>query len=136
MTLRDQLLRDEGCRLKVYADSRGIPTIGVGRNLRDKGISQAEADTMLDADIAEYTAAVIARVPCATRLDEARRGVLVSMAFNLGVGGLLAFQKMLAALEAGDYATAATEMLDSDWATQVGPRAERLARQMREGEWT
>lgn len=135
MSLRDQIIRDEGCRLRVYDDSRGIPTIGVGRNLRDKGISQAEADAMLDADLREYTAAVVARIPAALALDDARRGVLVNMAFNLGIAGLLAFTKMLAAVEAGDWDRAAVEMMDSRWATQVGERAARLARQMQTGQW-
>ena len=51
MTLRDQIIRDEDCRLRVYYDPLGVPTIGVGRNLRDKGISQTEADFLLGNDI-------------------------------------------------------------------------------------
>ena len=135
MTLREQLIRDEGCKLRVYKDSRGIETIGVGRNLRDKGISQHEADMLLDADILEYSAAVIAHLPWSLRLDEARRAVLINMAFNLGVRGLLGFKNMLAAVEAGAYDRAAAEMMDSRWAGQVGERAARLARQMQMGEW-
>ncbi|HYE19703.1 MAG TPA: glycoside hydrolase family protein [Tepidisphaeraceae bacterium] len=135
MTLREQLIRDEGCKLRVYKDSRGIETIGVGRNLRDKGISQHEADMLLDADILEYSAAVIANLPWSLRLDEARRAVLVNMAFNLGVRGLLGFRNMLAAVEAGQYDRAADEMMDSQWAGQVGERAARLARQMQTGIW-
>lgn len=133
-TLREQLVRDEGLRLKVYNDSRGIPTIGIGRNLRDKGISQAEAELMLDNDILEYTAAVVARVPWCHTLDPVRFEVLVNMAFNLGIGGLLEFTKTLALLERQDYGEAAREMLRSKWAEQVGLRAERLARQIATGE--
>jgi lysozyme len=129
------LTRDEGCRLRVYNDSLGVPTIGVGRNLRDKGISQIEADFLLDNDIAEYSAAVLARIPAAYRLDEVRRAVLVGMAFNLGLTGLMKFSKLLAAVERGDYDVAAAEMMDSRWATQVGDRAARLARQIQTGEW-
>jgi lysozyme len=57
------------------------------------------------------------------------------MAFNLGIAGLQRFTKFLAALEQKDYETAATEMLDSVWAEQVGRRAQRLAAQMRSGAW-
>ena len=74
-TLREQLIRDEGLRLTVYDDAGGSPTIGVGRNLRDKGISHAEAELMLDNDILEYTAAVIARIPWCHTLDPIRFGV-------------------------------------------------------------
>lgn len=135
MTLRDQLLRDEGVRLKVYKDSVGVLTIGVGRNLEDKGLSLAEAELMLDNDITEFTAAVLAALPWTARLDEVRRAALINLAFNLGVRGLLGFQKALVAIEAGDWFTAAAHMMDSRWAKQVGIRAERLAEQMRSGEW-
>ena len=57
------------------------------------------------------------------------------MAFNLGVAGLLKFKKMIAALEKRDYDTAAIEMLDSQWAKQVGQRSQELSRQMRTGKW-
>ena len=67
------------------------------------------------------------------RGDEVRAEVLVDMAFNMGVGGLLNFRKMLAAIDQGDFGVAADEMLNSQWARQVGKRAEHLARQMRMG---
>lgn len=135
MTLREQLMRDEGCRLKPYRDSVNKLTIGFGRNLDDVGVSLGEAIAMLDTDISRSSAAVLAHLPWAMSLDEARRGVLVNMAFNMGIGGLLGFKKMLAACEKGEWTTAAAEMLDSEWAAQVGVRAERLVRQMESGEW-
>ena len=48
------------------------------------------------------------------------------MCFNLGITRLLKFKKFLGALESKDYKTASEEMMDSRWATQVGPRAVRL----------
>jgi lysozyme len=133
--LRLQIIRDEGCRLTLYDDPLGIPTIGAGRNLRDRGISQAEAEILLDNDIRQSTSDVLAHVPWAFRLDEVRLGVLVAMAFNLGIGGLVKFEKALAAMERGDWYTAAAHMMDSKWARQIGLRAERLAEQMRDGAW-
>lgn len=135
MTLRDQLIRDEGLRLKPYRDTASHLTIGVGRNLEDKGISLGEAELMLDNDIRESTAAVLARVPCALRLNEARLGALINLAFNLGIGGLLGFTKMLAAVEREDWREASQELLLSAYHGQVGIRAERLARQLELGEW-
>ena len=70
--------------------------------------------------------------------DTARRftiGFNLYLAFNLGISGLLKFKKMLAALLQLDYSMAASEMLDSKWAEQVGSRADDLAKQMRTGEW-
>lgn len=135
MTLQEQLIRDEGLRLKPYRDTVGKLTIGVGRNLEDVGISHEEAMLLLDHDIARAEAEVNAHLPWSRQLGEPRRAVLVNMAFNLGIGGLLQFRRALAAMQRGDYDLAAREMLDSKWAEQVGARATRLARQMREGEW-
>lgn len=134
MTLREQLIRDEGRRLKPYRDTLGILTIGVGRNLDNVGISAAEADFMLDNDIAVRQQS-LSRFAWFTALDEARQGVVVNMSF-MGIPRLLAFVKMIQALEVQDYERAAAEMLDSKWAGQVKGRATRLAQQMRTGEWT
>lgn len=133
--LRTQLRRDEGTVLHVYNDSLGIPTIGIGRNLRDKGISQEEADYMLDNDIADVQRELAASIPWITRLDDARCGVLLNMAFNMGTHGLLQFKQTLAYVAEGDYDMAARQMLASKWATQVGARATRLSTQMSTGIW-
>mgnify|MGYP001615342263 FL=1 len=133
--LLDQLKRDEGLRLTVYADTLGHPTIGYGRALDTKGISRAEAEMLLTHDILDAAAEVETRFAWAgiEAFGEARRGVLINMTFNLGINGLLGFVRMLDAAESGDYDRAAAEMMDSTWATQVGPRAHRLARQMQTG---
>lgn len=139
MTLREQLIRDEGgYRKYAYLDSRGFTTIGFGRCIDrpvGKGVSLAEAEAMLDADIRDFTADVLVALPWAKSLDEVRRGVLVNMAMNMGVQGLLSFKKALASMRAGEWYQAAAHMMDSRWAKQVGIRAERLAEQMRSGEW-
>lgn len=135
MTILEQLARDEGKRSRMYLDSEGVPTIGIGHNLRDRAISERAIQVIFEDDLAEIAAEVRARIPVYETLSEARRGVLLNMAFTLGVGGLLGFPKMFAALEARDWERAADEMLDSKWARQVGDRAQRLARQMRTNAW-
>ncbi len=129
-SLREQLIRDEDDKQFVYIDSVGAATIGVGRNLRDKGLSQFEREFLLRNDIADYTLEVYQHIPWAGELDEARREVLINMAFNMGIGGLLQFVKFLASLKAKDYTVASAEMLDSKWAKQVGGRAVRLSQQI------
>lgn len=135
MTLHEQLIRDEGFRAKPYRDTRGNLTIGFGRCLDTKGITRAEALTLFEHDVADAAADVDATWPWAGALDEPRRAVLVAMAFNLGLRGLMGFARMLAAVKDGDFDLAAVEMEDSDWRLQVGERAKRLARQMRTGAW-
>lgn len=134
MTLREQLIRDEGVRLRPYRDDVGKLTIGIGRNLDDVGLSLTEAEYLLDNDIVRAAAAVLAHLPWTHSLDEVRRAALTNMAFNMGIGGLLGFKRALKALEEGRWEAAAQEMMDSKWARQVGIRAERLARQVLTGE--
>jgi lysozyme len=133
--LAEQLLRDEGIRLKPYKDSVGKLTIGIGRNLDDVGISKEEAEHLLANDVRSASASLLQAFPWMAGLDEVRFCALVNMAFNLGIGGLAEFRKFLAALQAGDYETAKQEMLHSHWAEQVGPRAARLAIQIESGSW-
>ena len=135
MTLREQLIRDEGKVLTPYRDSMGLLTIGVGHNLDAHGISDEVCDLLLTEDIARVEAGLRVRLPWARKLGDVRYAVVANMAFNLGLGGLMQFRKALAAMQAGDWTTAAAEMLDSRWAGQVGARATRLARQMETGEW-
>ena len=129
-----QLKRDEGCRLKVYTCTAGKPTIGYGRNLEDKGISQHEANQMLARDIERVVADLDRRAAWWRKLDGVRAAVVINMGFQLGVTGFLRFRKTIAALRAGDFERASEEMLDSRWATQTPNRAKRLSEQIRTGE--
>ena len=130
---REQLKVDEGVRSKVYRDSLGIETIGCGRNLRDKGLSQREIDFLLDNDLDDAEADCKALFPSFDTLSDARKAVLLNMAFNLGRDRLRKFAFFCGAVMAKDWKRAADEMLDSKWAKQVGKRADRLAEQMRTG---
>src|SRR5690348_16461408 len=113
--IRAQLFEDEGLRLKPYTDTVGKITIGVGRNLTDRGISRDEAMAMLEHDIDEAEAWLLRQCPWALPLDPPRYAVLVNMRFNLGPSRFLGFARMLTAVQVGDYARAADEMIESRW---------------------
>lgn len=133
-----QLRRDEGVVEHAYQDHLGWWTIGVGRLIdKRKGgrLTDDEIDYLLANDIAEKERELEASVSFYKRLDEARKGVLLNMAFNLGVQGLLGFRNTLKLIETGKYEEASKEMLKSKWASQVGDRAVRLSKQMLTGEW-
>lgn len=138
-----QLKRDEGEVLEVYLDSRGIRTAGVGHNIDAHGpdlpvgtaITQDQSDQWLQQDIADATRLLYSHLPWIWKLSSPRLGVLVNMAFNLGVAGLLGFHRTLSLMEQGDYVGASGAMLQSAWATQVGPRASRLSQQLRTDQW-
>lgn len=124
--LRWLLIRHEGLRLKPYLDTAGKLTIGVGRNLDDKGITHAEAIALLDKDIADATNDCLHAFPWFADLTQERQWVIVSMVFNMGLAGVQKFKRMIGYLELGDYAGAAKEMRESRWAKQVGVRADEL----------
>ncbi len=132
--LREMLKMDEGLRLKAYTDTVGRLSIGYGRNLTDRGISETEADALLTNDINTALSDLQTTFPFVLELDGPRQVVLAAMCFNLGVGRLSKFAKMWTALRARDFNTAATEMINSEWAKEVGARATRLSTIMATGE--
>jgi lysozyme len=121
-------------KLHPYADSVGKLTIGVGRNLSDRGISEIEALYLLDDDMAYFYGKLLHFLPWFSKLDENRQIALCDFCFNVGVQGFLNFHETIAALEAGDYEKAAEHMLASKWAEQVKERAICLANIIRTGE--
>lgn len=131
---RDAMIRQlrlhEGERLKPYRCTAGKLTIGVGRNLEDRGITAEESAYLLGNDISGFYAALLRELPWVAQLDDVRQRVLLDMAFNLGIAGLLGFRNTLATIKAGDYEKAGPMMLQSKWAEQVGKRAERLSTMM------
>jgi lysozyme len=131
MTLRDLLIKHEGIKGKVYADTEGILTVGVGRNLEDVGVSYDEAMLMLDNDIKRVLYACWHEFPWFADLTEDRQNVVANMVFNLGLEGFKKFKKMIAAIEKDDYIEAACQMIDSKWAAQVKGRAVELAVMMK-----
>lgn len=131
--LANQLVIDEGLRLKPYKDTAGKTTIGVGRNLDDVGISKTEAMMLLGADIDKACADLDKFLPWWRDMTEARQQALANMVFNLGITKLQTFANTLQAMKTGRYADAAAGMRNSLWAKQVGARSERLARMMENG---
>lgn len=133
--LAAQLEIDEGKRSRMYLDTVGKWTAGVGRNLSDRAFSEDEIALMLKNDIALVEADLDRDLPWWRSMTDARQNVLANMCFNLGINRLLGFKNTLAFMEAKRYDAAAKGMLDSKWARQVGQRANRLAAIMRTGEF-
>lgn len=148
------LRKHEGNKLQVYPDTENEPTIGIGRCLSTKGltkyecdylnlgtydknsviaklevrgITQEEADYLLSNDIDHFTEQLSKSLYFFNKLPETVKIVLIDMAFNIGISGLLKFKNTLALIEKGKYKLAANEMLNSKWKLQVGQRAFDLA---------
>lgn len=148
--LIEQLKRDEGSVKNAsglhvpYRCTAGKLTIGYGHNLdanpisglsERSAISEAEATRILEGDVRKVKALVTRAFPWAASLDAPRFAVLTNMAFNMGIRGLYSFTNTLSAVQNGEYEDAARRMIASKWATQVGNRARRLAKQMETGKW-
>jgi lysozyme len=131
--LIEELQRDEGIRLKPYLCTAGALTIGIGRNLDANGISIAEAQAMAHNDIDRCMAELDKALPWWRSLNDTRQRALVNMCFNLGISRLLQFKRTVKALEEARWDDAADAALESRWATQVGQRATRIARMLRNG---
>ena len=152
----EKLIAHEGLKLQVYQDTLGIDTIGIGRNLEDRGITQEELDdldiptidhiyeygiTEADAvylahnDVQIVEEELVRAHPCVDRLDSVRQLILMDMAFNMGVPRLCKFIKMWNAIHEEKFDVAAKEMLDSRWANQVKSRSTKLANAMHNGEF-
>ena len=129
---------EEACRLTAYQDTRNIWTIAWGR--ADIGVvpgmtcTQAQADQWFDAKVKALVGALDRLLPWWRSMDLPRQAVLLSMAYQMGVGGVSRFPKALEAMERGCFATAASQMLASEWAKQTPNRARRAAEIMRTGE--
>ena len=132
--LAAQLRLHEGVEHKPYKCTAGYLTIGVGRNIEERGLSDDEIDYILNNDVNIATDELVDTFDWYADLDDVRQRVVVDMVFNLGMPRFKQFQNMIAAIEESDWSEAAAQMMDSRWAKQVGARAERLRDMMETGE--
>ena len=138
-SMEEDLIRDEGLRLRAYTCPAGYPTIGVGHRMRpadiDRTISLETAGYLLSRDISNAmgTALELFGREQFDAWPDARQRAICNMIFNLGEEGFLGFKNMIAAIRADDWQAASRHCLDSKYARQVGQRAKRIAHQLRSG---
>ena len=139
-----RLVFHEGCRLQPYRCTEGYLTIGVGRNLETNpltkeekkvcgdymhGITKNAAFYLLRNDIDRVVEECAKAFPFWANLDNERQYALLDMDFQLGIGGLLGFKKMLKAMGVGNFKEASEHCLDSKYARSDTPtRAKRIAK--------
>lgn len=140
-TVYEQLREDEGFRTHAYRCSAGYLTIGYGRNIdpgpkhRGPGISRGEANILLLHDIQECETDLYSLFgeEVWAKIGKPRRDALVNMRFQLGPGGFRSFTRMIYHVMHFRWGYAATEALDSRWASQTPRRAQRVAEVLRTG---
>jgi lysozyme len=123
-----------GPKLFPYRDTVGKLTIGYGRNLDDRGITRAEAELMLDNDMADAIADA-SSLPYWGSLSPVRQIVISDMVYNLGLTKFRKFVNLNKALAIQDYNLAGAEMKDSRWYRQTTRRAKVLVEAMKTGLW-
>lgn len=135
--LEDQLNHHEGRKKKVYRCSAGYLTIGVGRNLEDRGLSEDEITYLLKNDVKTEVAALTRNLPFFPSLNEARQDAFINLSFNMGITRLLGFKKTIALAAQGKWNECADELLDSKWArSDVAEwRSKEVSEQIRTGRY-
>ena len=121
--------REEGFKSEMYQDTLGNWTLGHGIT----NLTEEESAAVVAIRVEKLEDALRDEYSWFHRMNEGRQAVLVSMAYQLGLGGLSKFKKMIAALGESDYHEAAKEGLDSRWARQTPARAERAMDKLRRG---
>lgn len=135
------LTQDEGKRVYPYDDKTGqrvhgevgCITIGIGRSLESKPLSEAVIQFMFEEDVGEA-------LEIATSLfsrewesiQENRQLALVNMIFNLGDTGFGKFRKLIEAVRHQNWPGAALEAENSPWFHQVGDRGRRIVKMLKE----
>jgi lysozyme len=147
-SIKDRVIKHEDSRPSVYPDSEGIPTVGIGFNLKrpdaaaqlkkvganfekilagKSSLTQEQINALFFTDLAQAKTSAQALVPNMPTLPPKVQGVLTEMAFNLGMPRLSGFKKFLSHIQNKDFLAASQEMINSKWAKQVGDRAKTLA---------
>ena len=140
--LREELAEDEGCKYEIYLDHLGLPTFGIGHLItkndpeygKDVGtvIEQSRVQSAFNLDIAVTIEDCHRLYKDFTDLPEEVQLIIANMMFNLGYPRLSKFKGMKAGVDARSWSSAADEMVDSRWYTQVPNRARRLVDRMRQ----
>jgi len=147
--LKKQLIIDEGCKLEVYLDHLGYPTVGIGHLLTKKDpellqyqlgkknnpnysmkITEARCQELFLSDIANVIKDCKTLFPNFDSYAEEIKQIIANMMFNLGLTRLSKFKKFVAAITSLNYKEAAKQMADSAWSKQVPNRAKRLIDRM------
>jgi len=137
-----EIIFDEGYKTETYEDHLGFLTLGVGHLVLDTDpefgkpvgtpVSEERIRDCLNKDIDTVCNELDRNLHWWRGLNDNKQRVMVNMGFNLGYPRLSKFKNFLAAMQKNDFETAAIEMMDSKWATQVGKRAERLKQRVLE----
>ena len=139
--LREELERDEGIIYKIYNDHLGYATFGIGHLVLESdpeygaplgtAVSEERCYEVFEQDVQTVLSDCEKLYEDFYDLPEDAQLIIANMMFNMGLTRLSKFKGMKRGVDARDWETAADEMVDSRWYTQVQTRADRLVVRMR-----
>ena len=128
--VKEMLIRHEGTMCTLYQCTEDKWTIGVGRNLSDRGITEEEAMYLLDNDIKRVMSQLDEYWTVWRSFPEKAQLCCVDMSFQMGIKGFMGFRRTRALMEMGMWLEASEELLDSKYAIQTPNRANYNSRQL------
>jgi len=128
--VKEMLIRHEGVMCTLYQCSEDKWTIGVGRNLTDRGITEDEVMYMLDNDIKRVMNQLDEYWTVWRSFEKRGQMVCLDMCFQMGIKGFMGFRRTRALMEMGMWLEASEELLDSKYAIQTANRANYNSRQL------
>ena len=128
--VKEMLIRHEGTMCTLYQCTEDKWTIGVGRNLSDRGITEEEAMYLLDNDIKRVMNQLDEYWTVWRSFEKRGQMVCLDMCFQMGIKGFMGFRRTRALMEMGMWLEASEELLDSKYAIQTANRANYNSRQL------
>ena len=148
MNIFEMLRIDEGLRLKIYKDTEGYYTIGIGHLLTKSPslngrncngvITKDEAEKLFNQDVDAAVRGILRNAklkPVYDSLDAVRRCALINMVFQMGETGVAGFTNSLRMLQQKRWDEAAVNLAKSRWYNQTPNRAKRVIATFRTGTW-
>ena len=128
--VKEMLVRHEGTMCTLYQCTEDKWTIGVGRNLSDRGITEEEAMYLLDNDIKRVIGQLDQYWTVWRSFPEKAQLCCVDMSFQMGIKGFMGFRRTRALMEMGMWLQASEELLDSRYHVQLPNRSSYNSRQL------
>ena len=160
MNIFEMLRIDEGYDSKIYKDTRGYYTIGIGHLLTkdpslavakaaldklvgrkcDGVITKVEAEKIFAKDVDNVIAgiqrnALLKSVYDSLNGDDPRQSALMNMVFQMGEAGVAGFTNSMALIKSKQWDKAAVNLAQSKWYKQTTNRAKRVISTFKTGTW-
>ena len=127
--LEAELSVDEGCEANLYFDTVGLPTVGIGHNLKGRPLTYAEISLIFQTDVGLCCDVMDKNIPWWRHLPPPQQRVMIELCF-MGWGSFSKFGTFFQKMEAHDWDGAAADLQTTAWYKQVGTRGPRTVHRL------